>query len=136
MSAEVSYSGEEFTVTITNETTGKSYSKSSRVSGAERSSAEWIAEAPCCTNAGGILPLSDFGTVSFGEDYTNVSGTNNATDTSTSGAISAFGSSVQGTTMVSSRGADERFGRSWPPSSLSASSTRRELAAGAVHSDC
>lgn len=90
ISASVSYSGGEFTVTITDETTGSSYSTSSTVSGAARSSAEWIAEAPCCTFNGGILPLSDFGTVSFGGDYTGVAGTNYATDSTTSGAIGSF----------------------------------------------
>lgn len=91
MSAEVSYNGSEFTVTIKDVTAGTSYSKTETVRGAQRSSAEWIAESPCCTRSGGFLPLSDFGTVSFGEDYTRVSGTNYATDSSTSGPISAFG---------------------------------------------
>jgi len=90
MSAKVVYSGSEFTITIEDVTTGKSYSKSSRVSGAARSSAEWIAEAPCCTGSEGILPLADFGTVLFGEDSTGVTGTNYATDSTTSGAIGAF----------------------------------------------
>jgi hypothetical protein len=119
MSAEVSYSGNEFTITITNESTGKSFSKSSTVPSAKRSSAEWIAEAPCCTRSGGILPLSDFGTVDFGLDYTGVSGTNDATDTSTSGAISAFGSGVQVITMVTSKGVDEAI----PSASLTSSGT-------------
>ena len=93
MSASVVYIGSnKFTVTITDETTGKSFSKTSTVSGASRSSAEWIAEAPCCTFSGGILPLSDFGTVLFGEDSTGVSGTNYATDSTVSGPISSFGS--------------------------------------------
>jgi hypothetical protein len=119
MSASVTYSGSEFTITITNETTGKSYSKSSRVRGAARSSAEWIAEAPCCTNSGGILPLSDFGTVDFGQDYTGVSGTNDATDSSVSGAISAFGSNVFESIMVNgSTGADEAV-----PSALTSDGT-------------
>jgi hypothetical protein len=118
MSASVTYSGSEFTITITNESTGKSYSKSSKVSGAKRSSAEWIAEAPCCTNAGGILPLSDFGTVDFGDDYTGVSGTNDATDSSVSGPISDFGSAVNESIMVSGSGADEAV-----PSSLSSDGT-------------
>jgi hypothetical protein len=119
ISASVTYSGTEFTITITNESTGKSYSKSSRVSGAKRSSAEWIAEAPCCTNAGGILPLSDFGTVDFGDDYTGVTGTNDATDSSVSGPISDFGSAVNEAIMVNgSTGADEAV-----PSSLSSDGT-------------
>ena len=118
ISASVTYNGSEFTTTITNETTGKSYSKSAKVRGAARSSAEWIAEAPCCTGSGGILPLADFGTADFGQDYTDVSGTNDATDSSTSGAISAFGSDVQEIIMVSSSGAEEAL-----PSGVSADGT-------------
>jgi len=90
MSASVTYSGSEFTITIEDVTTGKSYTKSSKVSGAKRSSAEWITEAPCCTAGDGILPLADFGTVLFGEDSTGVTGTNYATDTSHSGTIGSF----------------------------------------------
>jgi len=107
ISAEVSYSDSEFTIKITNENTGKSYSKSSKVSGAKRSSAEWIAEAPCCTSGGGILPLSDFGTVYLGADYTGISGTNDAIDSTKSGPISEFDSDVEKITMVSSKGKDE-----------------------------
>jgi hypothetical protein len=118
ISAEISYSGSEFTTTIKNETTGKSYSKTGRVRGAARSSAEWIAEAPCCTNSGGVLPLSDFGTGYFGEDYTGISDTNYATETSKSGPISAFGSGVQEIIMVSSGGADEAV-----PSALTSDGT-------------
>lgn len=116
MAAEVLYSGSEFTIAIKNETTGKLYSKKGEVSGAQRSSAEWIAEAPCCTLAGDILPLSDFGTVSFGADYTGVKGTNYATDSSTTGPISSFGSNVQESIMVSTKGVDEAV-----PSPLSSS---------------
>jgi hypothetical protein len=119
MSASVTYGSSKFTITVTNETTGKSYSKSSKVSGAKRSSAEWIAEAPCCTNAGGILPLSDFGTVDFGQDYTDVSDTNDATDSSVSGPISDFGSDVFESIMVNGNtGADEAV-----PSALSSDGT-------------
>lgn len=100
MSASVDFSGAEFTVTITNETTGHSFSKSQRVPKAQRSSAEWIAEAPCCTNGGGILPLSDFGTVDFGQKYTGITDTDFATDSSTSGVIRAFGNAVNESIMV------------------------------------
>lgn len=118
ISASVSYSGEEFTVTITNESTGRSHSQSARVAGAKRSSAEWIAEAPCCTTSGGILPLSDFGTAHFGADYTGVSDTNDATDTSTSGRISNFGSDIQKIIMVSSKDEEEAV-----PSALTSDGT-------------
>jgi hypothetical protein len=120
MSASVTFnSGSSFTLSITDETTGKSFTKTGTVSGAERSSAEWIAEAPCCTRRGGILPLADFGTVDFGEDFTGVSGTNEATDSTVSGVISAFGSTVNEAIMVNgSTGADESV-----PSALSSDGT-------------
>jgi hypothetical protein len=120
MSAEVSYANSEFTITITNQSTGKTYTKSATVSKAVRSSAEWIAEAPCCTNGGGILPLSDFSTVSFGADYSGVSMTNYAIDAATSvaTAIKGFSQNVQQITMVSSKGATESV-----PSSLTADGT-------------
>ena len=120
ISASVTYtSGTSFTITLTNESTGKSYSKTGSVSGAKRTSAEWIAEAPCCTRRGGILPLADFGTVDFGEDYTGVSSTNDATDSSVSGAIGAFGSNVFESIMINgSTGADEAV-----PSGLSSDGT-------------
>jgi hypothetical protein len=95
MSASVVYSGGEFTVTITNETTGKSYQTSASVPGAKRTSAEWITEAPCCTLLGGILPLPDFGTVNFGEDSTGVNGTNYATSSVAAGPIGNFAESKE-----------------------------------------
>jgi Peptidase A4 family len=92
ISASVVYNGSEFTITITDENTGQSRTKSSSVRGAQRSSAEWITEAPCCTSRprDGILPLSDFVTVGFGSDSTAVAGTNSATDSTTSGNIASF----------------------------------------------
>jgi hypothetical protein len=113
MEAEVVYSGSEFTVTIKDVTTGKAYKKSSTVSGATRSSAEWIAEAPCCTSRGGILPLSDFGTVLFGKDSTGVAKTNVAVDSTTTGVIGAFGT-IEEITMATSGGTPEAV-----PSALS-----------------
>jgi peptidase A4-like protein len=95
---EVSYNGSEFTLTMTNETTGKTFSKTGKVSGAKRSSAEWIAEAP--TGGLGVLPLADFGTESFGDDYTSATDTNWASDNSVTGPISDFGKSVLRINMV------------------------------------
>jgi hypothetical protein len=93
VSAEVVFNGAEFTVTLTNQTTGKSYSKSVPPGSAKRASAEWIAEA-------NGYKLSDFGTVSFGQDFTFASGTNYAVDSTTSGQIGDFGASVQKSIMV------------------------------------
>ena len=63
ISAEVKYVSGKFTLHLTDLTTGKSFSKTAKVSAA-RSSAEWIAEAP--SSSGGVLPLASFGTVHFG----------------------------------------------------------------------
>jgi hypothetical protein len=118
ISASVVYSSSKFTITLKDVTTGKSYTKTASVSGAARSSAEWIAEAPCCTAGGGILPLADFGTVYLGDDSTAVSGTNYATDSTNSGAIASFGSTVEEITMETSSGTLEAT-----PSALSGDGT-------------
>ncbi len=103
MSADVLYTGGRFTVTIQDVTTGASAHASAKVNSAQRSSAEWIAEAP--SSSGGILPLADFGTVSFGTDYTGVASTCTATIAGVTGAIGSFGSNVQSISMVTSSGA-------------------------------
>ncbi len=58
------------------------YSPKRKTGTPQLSSAEWIAEAPCCTSSGGTLPLADFGTVTF----TNATATVNGV----SGSIGAF----------------------------------------------
>jgi hypothetical protein len=104
MSVEISYNGSEFTVEITDETTGTNYSITQALSGAERTSAEWIAESPTLFLSDGfeygITNLADFTTVEFGDDYTDVAGTNSATDSTVSGPISDFGSAVEKITHV------------------------------------
>jgi hypothetical protein len=103
--AETSYSTQtrNFTVKLTNVTTGGTFSTSARVSRAQRSSAEWIAEAP---SSGGILPLADFGTSAFGFDNTADVGTCDATIGGGAAApIGSFGANVQEITMVTSSGA-------------------------------
>jgi hypothetical protein len=94
MTAEARFSGRSFVVTITDATTGASFSTSSKVRGAQRSSAEWIAEAP--SSSGGVLPLANFGTVSFSSSAATISGT--------PGTIGSFGNAVQQITMVTSSG--------------------------------
>src|SRR2546426_4242709 len=73
ISAEAHFTGRSFVVTVTDVTTGATFSTSSKVRGAQRSSAEWIAEAP--SGSGRILPLADFGTVTVGKDNTGTAGT-------------------------------------------------------------
>jgi hypothetical protein len=95
-SASVVYDGDnEYTVSITNVTTGQSFSKEVEFKGADgsgvppRNSAEWIEEMDG-------NELSDFGVDPFGEFYTGVSGgTDSAIDSTISGPISDFGSAVQ-----------------------------------------
>jgi len=101
ISAEVNFAGGRFTVSLTNESTGQSFSTSAKVNSAHRSSAEWIVEAPY---SGGILPLADFGTSFFGMDHTRVSSTCYATESGTTGPIGSFSSNVE-ITMVTSSGA-------------------------------
>ena len=119
VTASVTYSSTsgEFTTTISS-SGGGSYSTSSAVSGADRSSAEWIVERPeVCSFTCSLTTLANFGTGDLGSDYTSVSGTNTATLGSTTGPISSF--TTAAITMVS--------GSSGPvlaePTSLSADGT-------------
>jgi len=63
-----------FWVGIDGDTTNETFSQSGSVSNAQRSSAEWIAEAP---SGGSVLPLADFGTV----DFTDCTANGQAIDT-------------------------------------------------------
>jgi len=89
--ASVAFASSKFTVTLTDTTTGKSFSLSATVSAAQRTSAEWIAEAP---SSGRILPLANFGTVGFGFDTTSLPATNSATLNGTTGLLGSFSTAV------------------------------------------
>lgn len=66
LTGSVTYTGgSTFTLRLSDTTEGWSQTITKRLSGAARSSAEVVAEAPCCTAGGGILPLANFGTVGF-----------------------------------------------------------------------
>jgi hypothetical protein len=66
MSASVTFSGtEKYTLVLTDATQDWTKTTVVNETGLDRSSAEVITEAPCCTNSGGILPLADFGTVTY-----------------------------------------------------------------------
>ncbi len=83
ISASVVRSGDSYTLSVTDSTnSANSFTTTQTCSDCDNSSAEWIAEAPCCTNSGGILPLADFG--SWTESGATV------TEGSTSGVISSF----------------------------------------------
>jgi hypothetical protein len=81
-SASVNYAGGSlFILSITNVTKGVSYTVPPRYTKmkASRESAEWIVEAPY---QGGVLPLADFGTVSFSNCSATVNGVTGAIDNS------------------------------------------------------
>ncbi len=60
---------------------GWSHTVTKSLSGAVRSSAEVIAEAPCCTASGGILPLAHFSPVTFTSATVNGSAIGNFSPT-------------------------------------------------------
>jgi hypothetical protein len=86
-------SGAQFTITITDVSEkNETYTITSTAPSANESSAEWIAEAPCCGKGQSVLPLADFGLIPFSSGAATVG--------STSGAIQSFGSNFQEITMV------------------------------------
>jgi len=91
----VTYKGSnEFSLYIADTTQGWSHTTTASLSGAARSSAEVIVEAPCCTAGGGILPLTDFGTI-------------NLTSSKANGAALGSAGGVTGITMVDNSGRDK-----------------------------
>jgi hypothetical protein len=76
VSGKVTVNGTNITVSVSDDTTGDSATKTLQMSNPDVSSAEWIAEAPSqCDGSGACqpLPLADFGKVNF----TNASATAN-----------------------------------------------------------
>lgn len=66
MSASVTFSGTDtYTLVLKDNTRGWTQTQAINESGFDRSSAEVITEAPCCTGSGGILPLANFGTIKY-----------------------------------------------------------------------
>ncbi|WP_053227463.1 G1 family glutamic endopeptidase [Solirubrobacter soli] len=67
ITAKVTVTGTTVKVSLANTTTGKSVSRTLHMSDPDTSSAEWVAEAPSAQSRFGtqVLPLSDFGKVTF-----------------------------------------------------------------------
>jgi hypothetical protein len=57
--------GSRYTLVLSDTTRGWTHTVHASLAGAANSSAEVIAEAPCCTASGGILPLAHFSPVTF-----------------------------------------------------------------------
>jgi hypothetical protein len=69
---EVRYVGNsQFELSLTNLTTGQSFRTTQAAPGAARATAEWIVEAPYKS---GVLPLANFGTVSFKNARATING--------------------------------------------------------------
>ncbi|MCL4436228.1 MAG: G1 family endopeptidase [Thaumarchaeota archaeon] len=73
MTGEVQFIGKgSFRITITDTTTGATFTTTQKSTRAQRSSAEWVAEAP--SSSGGVLPLANFGTVNFQNAQVTING--------------------------------------------------------------
>jgi hypothetical protein len=97
ISASVSYSSNAFTLQITDGAQSFSITRSAPT--AQRSSAEWIEEAP--SSFSGVLPLANFGTVTFSGAQATIAGTTGAIDNA------AWSSQVQSINMVNRSGATQ-----------------------------
>ncbi len=73
----------QFALSITDVTTGGTFSTTQNSSQAQRSSAEWIQEAP--SSFSGVLPLANFGKINFSGANATVNGTPGPADNSWSG---------------------------------------------------
>ncbi|HWG01037.1 MAG TPA: G1 family glutamic endopeptidase [Trebonia sp.] len=110
INASVVYQGSNsYKLTLSDTTKGWSVNTTKTLSGAPRSSAEVIIEAPCCTNSGGPLPLADFGTVNFSNSLVNGSAIGNSSPVE----ITMVDSSGQDKDTVSSLSGGENFSATW-----------------------
>jgi hypothetical protein len=110
MSASVTFSGTDtYTLVLKDNTQGWTQSQKISESGFDRSSAEVITEAPCCTASGGILPLSDFGTINYTASTDNGSSMGTQSPTSII-MVDNSGLEKDSTSSISSSGA---FSNTW-----------------------
>ncbi len=78
ITASVAYVGGSFVLTIKDTTESETFTKTLTATGAAMSSAEWVVEAPSSNY--GILPLANFGTVTFTNAYATIGGTTGPID--------------------------------------------------------
>jgi hypothetical protein len=121
LSASVSVSGANVTVSLSNQTTGQSYTNTLQMSNPDTSSAEWVAEAPSASDGSGdlqTLPLADFGTVGFtGASATAGGHTGSISDASWSSEAVQLGGSAAAGAQASSLSSDgSSFSVAWQSS--------------------
>ena len=105
--AEVHYYSGAFHITLHDASTGKYFNTTQKcgTTACARLSAEWIAEAPCCSGSS-VYPLANFGTNLWGKDHTNLTGTNDATISGVTRVMGKFTNlTLDEITMVSSTNA-------------------------------
>lgn len=104
--------GENFSLFIQDTTQGWSHTTNASLgSTPSRNSAEVIVEAPCCTSSGGILPLTNFGTVSLTGSTAN--GEAIGTSSLTPVQINMIDSSGRLRDTCSSLTSEENFSCTW-----------------------
>jgi hypothetical protein len=79
LAGSVTDSGGTFTLNLRDVTRGWTETATQAAPFALKHSAEVIAEAPCCTTTGGVLPLTNFGTVHFTASMANATALGNLT---------------------------------------------------------
>jgi Peptidase A4 family len=73
MQASVAHDNRDsFTLTLIDRSTGRGFATIRRLRGAQLESAEWVAEAP--SSLDGVLPLANFGTISFSDATAELNG--------------------------------------------------------------
>jgi Peptidase A4 family len=113
--ASVTYEGNgEFSLFIADTTQGWSHTATASLASAARSSAEVIVEAPCCASHGGVLPLTDFGTMSFGSSMANGSAIGDAGGVT---EITMVDSAGRDKDTISALSGGESFSATWQRSS-------------------
>jgi hypothetical protein len=109
--ASVTYAGSnKFSLYIADTTQGWSHTTTATLANAARSSAEVIIEAPCCTASGGILNLTDFGTVNITGSLANGAAIGNAGGLT---EIVMIDSEGRDRDSVSSLSGGENFSATW-----------------------
>jgi hypothetical protein len=132
IAGEVSVSGTSVTMTLTDQTSGATFSKTVTVAKPDASSAEWIAEAPSmCTRTCSVLPLSSFGTASFSAASATLGATTGPISQPGFGSYSldlrAHGGSAATTSPLGADGASFSVSASVPPATFAPAPTRHPL---------
>ncbi|HKI38540.1 MAG TPA: G1 family glutamic endopeptidase [Gemmataceae bacterium] len=105
ISAQVSYtSSGQFALSITDTTSGKNFSTTKAMPNAQRSSAEWVVEAP---SENGILPLAYFTPVTFTSADATITGTSGKAVTGAINNSTWKGAQIEQINMATQSGASE-----------------------------